>query len=286
MSELNLKTARISAFGSTCRADSQPEEDSNIQALILANTPTCTLVGKSWTLHVTDVIKTTQKENLRMIQDSVAHLKHHKKEVIYDAEHFFDGFNADPAYAMETILAAQSGGADTIVLCDTNGGTMPWQIASVIYEVKKQVDATLGIHTHDDSGCAVANTLIAVREGVTHIQGTVNGYGERCGNANLCSILPDLELKMGITCLPEGHLSDLYDLAHFVAEVANLSPDEHQSYVGHSAFTHKGGIHVAAMRRNLHSYQHVNPELGGNEMRTVVSEQSGHGNLHAKAEEF
>ena len=286
MPELDLKTARISAFGSTCRADSKPEKDSNIQALILANTPTCTLVGKSWTLHVTDVIKTTQKENLRMIQDSVAHLKHHKKEVIYDAEHFFDGFNADPAYAMETILAAQSGGADTIVLCDTNGGTMPWQIASVIHDVKKQVDATLGIHTHDDSGCAVANTLIAVREGVTHIQGTVNGYGERCGNANLCSILPDLELKMGVTCLPEGNLSDLYDLAHFVAEVANLSPDEHQSYVGHSAFTHKGGIHVAAMRRNSHSYQHVNPELVGNEMRTVVSELSGHGNLHAKAEEF
>ncbi|MFL2650593.1 MAG: citramalate synthase [Anaerolineales bacterium] len=286
MPELDLKTARISAFGSTCRADSQPDEDSNIQALILANTPTCTLVGKSWTLHVTDVIKTTQKENLRMIQDSVAHLKHHKKEVIYDAEHFFDGFNADPAYAMETILAAQSGGADTIVLCDTNGGTMPWQIASVIHDVKKQVDTTLGIHTHDDSGCAVANTLIAVREGVTHIQGTVNGYGERCGNANLCSILPDLELKMGVTCLPEGNLRDLYDLAHFVAEVANLSPDEHQSYVGHSAFTHKGGIHVAAMRRNSHSYQHVNPELVGNEMRTVVSELSGHGNLHAKAEEF
>ena len=286
MPELDLKTARISAFGSTCRADSKPEEDNNLQALILANTPTCTLVGKSWTLHVTDVIKTTQEENLRMIQDSVAHLKHHKKEVIYDAEHFFDGFNADPAYAMETILAAQSGGADTIVLCDTNGGTMPWQIASVIHDVKKQVDATLGIHTHDDSGCAVANTLIAVREGVTHIQGTVNGYGERCGNANLCSILPDLELKMGVTCLPEGNLSDLYDLAHFVAEVANLSPDEHQSYVGHSAFTHKGGIHVAAMRRNSHSYQHVNPELVGNEMRTVVSELSGHGNLHAKAEEF
>ncbi|MEE3254980.1 MAG: citramalate synthase, partial [Chloroflexota bacterium] len=286
MTELDLKNARISAFGSTCRADSKPEEDNNLQALILANTPTCTLVGKSWTLHVTDVIKTTQEENLRIIRDSVAHLKHHKKEVIYDAEHFFDGFNADPDYAMETILAAQSGGADTIVLCDTNGGTMPWQIASVIHDVKKQIDTTLGIHTHDDSGCAVANTLIAVREGVTHIQGTVNGYGERCGNANLCSILPDLELKMGVTCLPEGNLSDLYDLAHFVAEVANLSPDEHQSYVGHSAFTHKGGIHVAAMRRNSHSYQHVNPELVGNEMRTVVSELSGHGNLIAKAEEF
>ena len=165
MPELDLKTARISAFGSTCRADSQPEEDSNIQALILANTPTCTLVGKSWTLHVTDVIKTTQKENLRMIQDSVAHLKHHKKEVIYDAEHFFDGFNADPAYAMETILAAQSGGADTIVLCDTNGGTMPWQIASVMHDVKKQVDTTLGIHTHDNMGLAMVNTATAVEEG-------------------------------------------------------------------------------------------------------------------------
>ena len=286
MTELNLQNARISAFGSTCRADFKPEEDSNIQGFILANTPTCTLVGKSWTLHVTDVIKTTQAENLRMIEESVAHLKKHNKEVIYDAEHFFDGFNSDPDYAMETILAAQSGGADTIVLCDTNGGTMPWQIASVIHEVKNQIDATLGIHTHDDSGCAVANTLVAVREGVAHIQGTVNGYGERCGNANLCSILPDLELKMGITCLPEGNLRDLHDLAHFVAEVANLAPDEHQCYVGNSAFTHKGGIHVAAMRRNPHSYQHINPSLVGNEMRTVVSELSGHGNLHAKAEEF
>ena len=286
MTELDLKTAQISAFGSTCRAGSQPEEDSNIQALLHANTRTCTLVGKSWKLHVTDVIKTTQEENLRIIQQSVAYLKNHGKEVIYDAEHFFDGYYSDSSYAMETILAAQNGGADTIVLCDTNGGTMPWQIASVIHEVKKQVDTPLGIHTHDDSGCAVANTLIAVREGVTHIQATINGYGERCGNANLCSILPDLELKMGIACLPEGNLKELYDLSHFVAEVANLSPDEHQSYVGHSAFTHKGGIHVAAMRRNSRSYQHINPELVGNEMRTVVSELSGHGNLHSKAEEF
>jgi 2-isopropylmalate synthase len=284
--ELDLKTAQISAFGSTCRAGSQPKEDSNIQALLHANTRTCTLVGKSWKLHVTDVIKTTQEENLRIIQQSVAYLKNHGKEVIYDAEHFFDGYYSDSSYALETILAAQNGGADTIVLCDTNGGTMPWQIASVIHEVKKQVDTPLGIHTHDDSGCAVANTLIAVREGVTHIQATINGYGERCGNANLCSILPDLELKMGITCLPEGNLKELYDLSHFVAEVANLSPDEHQSYVGHSAFTHKGGIHVAAMRRNSRSYQHINPELVGNEMRTVVSELSGHGNLHSKAEEF
>ena len=286
MAELDLKNAQITAFGSTCRAGSQPDEDSNIQALLQANTSTCTLVGKSWKLHVSDVIKTTQEENLRIIQQSVAYLKKHGKEVIYDAEHFFDGYYSDSSYAMETLLAAQSGGADTIVLCDTNGGAMPWQIASVLHEVMKRVSTPLGIHTHDDSGCAVANTLIAVREGVTHIQGTINGYGERCGNANLCSILPDLELKMGITCLPEGNLSELYDISHFLAEVANLSPDEHQSYVGHSAFTHKGGIHVAAMRRNSHSYQHINPELVGNEMRTVVSELSGRGNLHSKAEEL
>ncbi len=286
MNELNLKHAKITAFGSTCRAGSNPEEDINIRALLEAKTPVCTVVGKSWTLHVTDVLQTTRDENLRIIEKSVAYLKAQGREVIFDAEHFFDGYRDDADYAMRTLAAAQRGRADTLVLCDTNGGTVPWELAGIFSAVAAQFGTPLGIHTHNDSECAVANALVAVREGAVHIQGTINGYGERCGNANLCSILPDLELKMGMTCLPEGNLPDLHDVAQFVAEVTNLSPDEHQAYVGKSAFAHKGGIHVAAMRRNIHSYQHVNPELVGNEMRTVVSELSGRGNLLSKAEDF
>ncbi|MDP6792427.1 MAG: citramalate synthase [Anaerolineales bacterium] len=286
MGELNLKYAKIAAFGSTCRADSNPEEDSNIIALLDAETPTCTVVGKSWTLHVTDILQTTLAHNLRIIEESVAYLKSHEREIIFDAEHFFDGYQADADFALQTLAAAQRGGADVLVLCDTNGGTVPWDLERIFHTVAAQVEAPLGIHSHNDSECAVANSLVAVREGAVHIQGTINGYGERCGNANLCSIVPDLELKMGITCLPDGNLPDLHDVAQFVAEVANLSPDEHQAYVGKSAFTHKGGIHVAAMRRNIHSYQHVDPTLVGNETRTVVSELSGRGNLLSKAEEF
>ncbi len=286
MGELNLKHAQITSFGATCRVGSKPEEDTNIQALLQADTPVCTVVGKSWTLHVTDVLQTTPEENLRIIEQSVACLKAQEREVIYDAEHFFDGYRADADYALQTLAAAQRGGADTLVLCDTNGGAVPWELACIFNAVAAQIETPLGIHTHNDSECAVANTLVAVREGAVHIQGTINGYGERCGNANLCSTVPDLELKMGMTCLPEGNLPDLYDVAQFVAEVANLSPDEHQAYVGQSAFAHKGGIHVAAMRRNIHSYQHVDPALVGNETRTVVSELSGRGNLLSKAEEF
>ncbi|HCU97755.1 MAG TPA: citramalate synthase [Chloroflexi bacterium] len=286
MPELNLQNARITSFGSTCRANSDPDQDNNIKALLQSGTPTCTIVGKSWKLHVTEVLQTNLQENLRMIEQSIAFLKTNNKEVIYDAEHFFDGYFNDPEYAMETIVYAAENGADTIVLCDTNGGTMPWQIGSILEKIRKKLNITLGIHTHNDAGCAVANALIAVQNGATHVQGTINGYGERCGNANLCSIIPDLELKMGISCLPENNINKLYETSHFIAEVANLSPNEHQPYVGHSAFAHKGGIHVSAMRRNPMSYQHIDPELVGNKMRTIVSELSGQGNLHSKAEEF
>ena len=206
--------------------------------------------------------------------------------MIYDAEHFFDGYRADPGYALETLRAAVRGGAETVVLCDTNGGSLPWDVTSVVRSVKAELGHPLGIHTHNDGECAVANTLAAVREGAVQVQGTINGYGERCGNANLCAIIPDLEIKLGQPCLPEGRLANLYEVAHFVAEVANLAPDEHAAYVGKSAFAHKGGIHVAAMRRNAHSYQHVDPTLVGNEMRVVVSELSGRGNLLSKAEEY
>ncbi len=282
---LELNHALIAAFASTCRAGSRPQDDTSIRALLDARTPVCTVVGKTWTLHVTDVLQTTLSENLRIIEDSLAFLRAQGRRVIYDAEHFFDGFKAERGYALETLRAAIRGGAETVVLCDTNGGTLPWEITEIVRAVKTAVDHPLGIHTHNDGECAVANSLAAIREGCIQVQGTINGYGERCGNANLCSIIPDLELKLGLKCLPAGRLTKLYEVAHFVAEVANLAPDEHLAYVGKSAFAHKGGIHVAAMRRNERSYQHVDPPAVGNRMRVVVSELSGRGNLLSKAEE-
>jgi 2-isopropylmalate synthase len=284
--ELPWQRAKIAAFGSTCRVGGGPEDDANIRALLDSGAPVCTVVGKTWTLHVTDVLRTTLDENLRIVEASLAFLRERGRRVIYDAEHFFDGYRADPAYALETLRAAARGGAETLVLCDTNGGSLPWQIADVVREVKSQVKAPLGIHAHNDSETAVANSLAAIHEGAIHVQGTINGYGERCGNANLCSVIPALELKLGMPCLPEGHVRTLYEVSHFVAEVANLAQDEHLPYVGKSAFAHKGGIHVAAMRRNAFSYQHVVPELVGNTQRVVVSELSGRGNLLSKAEEF
>ena len=283
---IQWKTAKIAAFGSTCRAKGGPEDDANIRALLDAATPVCTVVGKSWTLHVTDVLKTTLKENLRIIETSVAYLLAHGREVVYDAEHFFDGYKADAAYALETLKAAVKGGAEILILCDTNGGSMPWEISEIITAVQKEIQTPLGIHAHNDGECAVANTLAAVEQGCVQVQGTINGYGERCGNANLCAIIPNLELKMGVSCLPQGKLSSLYEISQFVSEVANLAPDGYSAYVGKNAFTHKGGIHVAAMRRNINSYQHIDPQLVGNRMHVVVSELSGRGNLLSKAEEY
>ncbi len=280
------KTAVITAFGSTRRANTPPEQDTNLQALVDAGTSTCTVVGKTWTLHVTDVLQTTLEENLMMIEDSIAHLRKSGRRVIYDAEHFFDGYKDNPTYALNTLRAAARGGAETVVLCDTNGGSMPWEVEEIVRQVGAAVEVPLGIHTHNDSECAVANSIAGIRAGAIQVQGTINGYGERCGNANLCSVIPDLELKMGLKCLPDGHIQLLFDLSHFVSEIANLNPDEHLPYVGRAAFAHKGGIHVAAMRRNVHSYQHIEPELVGNEMHVVVSELSGRGNLISKAEEY
>jgi 2-isopropylmalate synthase len=278
--------ARIAAFGSTCRVGGGPEDDSNIRALLEARTPVCTVVGKTWTLHVKEVLRTTLEDNLRIVEKSLAYLRAQDRRVVYDAEHFFDGYRADPEYALETLRAAIRGGAETLVLCDTNGGSLPWQISEIVRKVQGAVRHPLGVHCHNDSECAVANSLAAVHEGAVQVQGTINGYGERCGNANLCSIIPALELKAGLRCLPEGKLDTLYEVAHFVAEVANLAPDEHLAYVGKSAFAHKGGIHVAAMRRTEASYQHIDPAKVGNEMRVVVSELSGRGNLLSKAEEY
>lgn len=285
---LELKHAKIAAFGSTCRKNSDPSDDPNIRALVDAQTPVVTVVGKTSMLHVTDVLQTTPDENLRMIRESLRYLKSLGKEVIYDAEHFFDGCKLDMEYALDTLQAAIEGGADMLVLCDTNGGSMPWEIERFVQVVQEAFpDTLLGIHTHNDGELAVANSLAAVRAGVVHVQGTINGYGERCGNANLCSIIPDLELKMGYTCLPEReNLHHLTNVARTVAEIANLAPDSHLAYVGKSAFAHKGGIHVAAIRRNVDSYQHIDPTLVGNEMRILVSDLSGQGNLLSKAEEF
>lgn len=284
--DLEWKNACIAAFGSTCRAGGSPEDDTNILALLEAQTPVCTVVGKTWTLHVTEVLRTSYEENLRIIEQSLAYLRSQGRRVIYDAEHFFDGYKADPVYALETLKAAVRGGAETVVLCDTNGGNLPWEIAETLKTIRQALQHPLGIHTHNDGECAVANSLAAVQQGVIQVQGTINGYGERCGNANLCTIVPDLELKMGYRCLPEGNLKQLYEVSHLVAEVANLAPDEHMAFVGKSAFAHKGGIHVAAMRRNQDSYQHIDPALVGNQQRVVVSELSGRGNLLSKAEEY
>ncbi len=284
--ELTWANAQIAAFGATCRVGGTPEGDANIKALLDSGAPVCTVVGKTWSLHVTEVLRTTHEENLRIIEVSLAHLKAAGRRVIYDAEHFFDGYRADKAYALETLRAAIRGGAETLVLCDTNGGSMPWQIGAAVREVKAALGHPLGVHCHNDSETAVANSLAALAEGAIQIQGTINGYGERCGNANLVSVIPALELKLGMPCLPPGKLKTIGDVSRFVAEVANLAQDTHQPYVGLSAFAHKGGIHVAAMRRTAASYQHVDPDLVGNEMRVVVSELSGRGNLQSKAEEF
>lgn len=286
--KMDLKYSKIAAFGSTCRKNSNPEDDANIKALVDAETPVVTVVGKTSMLHVTDVLQTTPEENLRIIKESVAYLKSLGKEVIYDAEHFFDGTKLDMEYSFDTLAAAVAGGADSIVLCDTNGGTMPWEVTKLVEMTKEAFpNVDVGIHTHNDGELAVANTLAAVAAGAVQVQGTLNGYGERCGNANLCSIIPDLEIKMDIRCLPEPEkLKNLTRIAHIAAEIANLAPDDHLAYVGKSAFAHKGGIHVAAMRRNIHSYQHIEPELVGNEMRVLVSDLSGRGNILSKAEEM
>ena len=283
---LQLKTAKIAAFGSTRKKNSRPEDDPNLKALLEAQTPVVTLVGKSWDLHVIQVLETSLDENLAMIGESVAYTKGHGKEVVYDAEHFFDGYKADPDYALATLRAAADNGADVLVLCDTNGGALPWEVEAATRAVAAEFATPLGIHTHEDAGCAIANTLVAVRAGAFHVQGTLNGYGERVANANLCTIIPDLQLKMGYDCVPPETLTYLTELSRFVAEVANMTHDDHLPYVGASAFAHKGGLHVAAVLKNEDAYQHVDPSLVGNQRRTVVSELSGRGNVFDKANEF
>ncbi len=282
-----LKNARVAAFGSTHSAKKTAENDPNLQSLITAETEVITIFGKTWDVHVRDALRTTLERNLELIYNSLAYLRPRVKELFFDAEHFFDGFKASKDFALSCLKKAIEAGAETVILCDTNGGTTPMEIKEIISEVKTSIpEISFGIHTHNDSELAVANTLIAVDLGAVQVQGTINGYGERCGNANLCSIIPCLQLKMGFECIPENNLSLLTSTAHYVAEIANLGAFHRQPFVGRSAFAHKGGIHVSAVRRNARTYEHIVPELVGNKQRILLSDLAGQSNILFKAKRY
>jgi 2-isopropylmalate synthase len=284
--DIELSHTKIAAFGSTCRAGNAPEDDANLRALLDCETPVVTIFGKSWKLHVTEVLRTTLEENLRIIEDSVRYLIAADREVIYDAEHFFDGYKADASYALETLAAAKRGGAECLVLCDTNGGTLPRELGEIVRTISEKVsDARIGIHTHNDSGTADANSLIAVDNGATHIQGTINGLGERCGNSDLTNVIPNLILKMGCKLsIDEKSLRDLTHTARYVASVGNLVFAENHPFVGQMAFAHKGGVHVNSVMKVADSYEHISPERVGNTRRVLISELSGRSNMFYLAE--
>ncbi len=282
--EAPLARAKVAAFGSTRRAGTRCEDDLNLRALEEAGTPVVTIVGKSSALHVERVLQTTREENLRMVGESVAWLKRLGREVVYDAEHFFDGYRLDPDYALATLTAAAEAGADCVVLCDTNGGELPEVVRDRVLELRGRLSVALGIHPHNDAGLAVANALAAVQAGCIQVQGTINGYGERCGNLDLVPLIATLQLKLGRCVLSDESLRRLTEVSQFVAAVANQHPDPHAPYVGRSAFAHKAGIHVAAIAKLPESYQHVNPDAVGNEMRVVVSEVAGRRNVRLRAE--
>ena len=282
-----LTHAQIVAFGATCHPGSSPDKDENLQMLLSADTGVLAVFGKSWAVQVHDALRTTLKKNLTIIRGSVAFLKGHGKRIIYDAEHFFDGYKADPRYAFSTLEAALEGGATTLVLCDTNGGTLPSEIGAIVAAVRAQfATVALGIHTHNDTDTAVASALAAVEQGAVHVQGTINGVGERCGNANLCSIIPNLRLKLGKSCIHEDQLVHVQVVSALVAELANEPPRHNQPFVGRSAFAHKGGVHVAAVLRNPETYEHIPPELVGNHRRVLISDLSGRSTISHKAQAF
>lgn len=284
--ELHLN-AKITAFGSTRRKNSITEHDDNLQRMINAGVPAATLVGKTWDFHVHTALQTTLEENLTMISESIAYLKRKGLEVIFDAEHFFDGYKNNPEYASAVLTAAREAGADWLVMCDTNGGTLPNEIQEMVSGMAlKLPGASLGIHTHNDCELAVANTLSAISAGARQVQGTINGYGERCGNANLCSIIPTLQLKLGLHCIPEESLSQLTNTARYISEVANVNMPVNQPYVGAAAFAHKGGIHVSAILRDSRTYEHIAPEKVGNKQRVLVSELAGQSNVLSKAQDM
>lgn len=284
--QVDLQQARIAAFGSTRRANTPVEEDAGVKALLEADTPVATIFGKSWLLHVLEVICTTEDENLAMISDTVACLKKHGKEVIYDAEHFFDGYRDSPEYALSTLAAAAEAGADCIVLCDTNGGFLPHEIGDITALVKERIDAEIGIHAHNDGGLGVANSIESVRRGARHVQGTMNGFGERTGNANLSSIIPNLILKTDFDCSCAANLTGLKSLSEFICEQSNIRPDKRAPFVGASSFAHKAGMHVDGVRKNRKSFEHIDPERVGNERRILMSELSGVSNVFLKAIEM
>jgi 2-isopropylmalate synthase len=283
--DVEFKNAILAAFGSTRRPNGKVEEDANLNAFIESGAKVITIFGKSWDFHVTEALGVPLEENLAMIRESIVYLKDNGKRVFYDAEHFFDGYKANPEYAIKTLLAAQEAGAECIILCDTNGGCLPHEIVSIMDTLKKSISTPLGIHCHNDGDLAVANSLVAVEAGAVQVQGTMNGLGERCGNANLCSVIPNLQLKMGYDCLGES-LSYLTEAARYVSEIANLSMPTGQPFVGHSAFAHKGGIHVSAVMKNPKTYEHLAPEEIGNKRRVLISDQSGASNLRYKVQEL
>lgn len=280
---LRLKHAKLVAFGSTRRAKTRPSRDAILKGLLSVETKFVTIFGKAWDLHVTDVLKTTPQENLAMIEDSIRYLRQQARTVIFDAEHFFDGFRANKRYALETLKAAEAAGVHRIVLCDTNGGTITSHLFEIIEEVRDVIKAPLGIHAHNDCGMAVANSIAAVQAGCIHVQGTMNGYGERCGNANIVSIIANLKLKLGLDCVSEMALRDLTEAARAVADIANMKLPDNQPFVGNSAFAHKAGVHVNAILKNPRSYEHVDPHCIGNHRRLLISELSGKSTIYKKA---
>ncbi|MCS7280943.1 MAG: citramalate synthase [Desulfobacterota bacterium] len=286
--KIHLKNSKIVAFSSTIRKTSHPESDESLRLLLDADTEYVTIVGKSWDLHVKDALRVSLDTNLRMVEKTIEYLKKHGKKVFFDAEHFFDGYKRNSEYSMKVLYTAVMAGADALVLCDTNGGSMPYEVYEIVKKVKEdpKITVKLGIHTHNDTEMAVANTIMAVKAGCVHVQGTINGYGERCGNANLCSVIPNVILKMGLEGIDKEKLKNLRRLSLTVDEIANLIPDKKKPYVGESAFAHKGGIHVSAVRRNPETYEHIPPQIVGNKQRVLVSDLSGESNIIQKAKEF
>ncbi len=283
--DIELTHSKIAAFGSTRHAKNKPEEDPNLQKLVESATPVVTIFGKSWMLHVKEALRVDAETNLKMIEDSIRYLKSFGREVIFDAEHFFDGYKDDPMFALTVLTAATNAGADCLSLCETNGGCIPQEICGIMNAVcAKFPDVQVGFHGHNDSACAVANSLMAVATGAQHIQGTINGIGERCGNADLTGIIPGLELKMG--CTTSIDLENLTEVSKYIDEIANITHNKRQPYIGMSAFAHKGGIHVSAVQRNKKTYEHIEPEAVGNKQRVLVSELSGRSNVLFKSEEF
>ncbi len=284
--ELKLRNSVVCAFGSTIRAKEKPSKDAGLKKLLSADTSVVTIFGKSWLLHVRDVLKVPAQKNLEMIEQTLRYLKKKGRGVIYDAEHFFDGYRDNPDYALKTLRAAVEGGADALVLCDTNGGSLPGFISEATGAVCSAFNAPVGIHTHNDSGMAVANSIMAVQAGASHVQGTMNGYGERCGNADLCSIIPSLKWKLGIDCVTAAQSKKLVEISRYISEIVNMIPRSDQPFVGASAFAHKGGMHVDAVHKNPLSFEHISPEAVGNQRRILVSEVSGRRNILSKAADF